>query len=209
MATRAVLTQYPDVLIAVKLKGRATASSISDVVGFEATTTLDALTADGLLEAGTAFYKVTPAGLDVVADALAAVRATVGDAMVTTWYESFCSINGHFKATITDWQLRMVDGVQAINDHSDAQYDESVLYRLQRIHAEITTLLEGVHPSYSRSSRYHERLAAALERIEAGQLEYMASPAVDSYHSVWFELHEELILLSGRTRAAEAEAGRG
>ena len=36
----------------------------------------------------------------------------------------------------------------------------------------------------------------------------MAHPLRDSYHTVWFELHEELIRLSGRNRASEAAAGR-
>ena len=31
---------------------------------------------------------------------------------------------------------------------------------------------------------------------------------VDSYHGVWFELHEDLIRLAERDRAAEAAAGR-
>ncbi len=31
---------------------------------------------------------------------------------------------------------------------------------------------------------------------------------VDSYHTLWFELHEELIQALGRTRADEAAAGR-
>jgi pyruvate,orthophosphate dikinase len=31
---------------------------------------------------------------------------------------------------------------------------------------------------------------------------------VDSYHGVWFELHEDLIQLSGRTREEESAAGR-
>ena len=42
----------------------------------------------------------------------------------------------------------------------------------------------------------------------AGDGKYVASPRVDSYHGVWFELHEDLILLAGRTRADEVEAGR-
>ena len=28
----------------------------------------------------------------------------------------------------------------------------------------------------------------------------VAAPIKDSYHTVWFELHEELIVLSGRER---------
>jgi pyruvate,orthophosphate dikinase len=36
----------------------------------------------------------------------------------------------------------------------------------------------------------------------------VASPRVDSFHGVWFELHEDLIQLAGRTRAEEVESGR-
>ena len=39
-----------------------------------------------------------------------------------------------------------------------------------------------------------------------GDQRYVASPRVDSYHSVWFELHEDLIRLSGKKRA-EATSG--
>ena len=41
-----------------------------------------------------------------------------------------------------------------------------------------------------------------------GDRRYVASPRVDSYHGVWFELHEDLILLAGRNRADEVAAGR-
>jgi pyruvate,orthophosphate dikinase len=35
----------------------------------------------------------------------------------------------------------------------------------------------------------------------------LASPLKDSYHTVWFEFHEELIALTGRDRAIEEAAG--
>jgi len=41
-----------------------------------------------------------------------------------------------------------------------------------------------------------------------GDQRYVASPRVDSYHSIWFELHEDLIQLAGRTREDEVAAGR-
>ncbi len=47
-----------------------------------------------------------------------------------------------------------------------------------------------------------------MSAVNAGDHRYVASPRVDSYHSVWFELHEELILLAGRSRAEEVAAGR-
>ena len=36
----------------------------------------------------------------------------------------------------------------------------------------------------------------------------MAAPIKDSYHTLWFEMHEELIELCGRSRASEAAEGR-
>jgi pyruvate,orthophosphate dikinase len=36
----------------------------------------------------------------------------------------------------------------------------------------------------------------------------VARPIIDSYHTVWFELHEDLMAINGLTRAAEARAGR-
>jgi pyruvate,orthophosphate dikinase len=36
----------------------------------------------------------------------------------------------------------------------------------------------------------------------------LASPLKDSYHTVWFEFHEELMTAGGRDRAAEEAAER-
>ena len=66
----------------------------------------------------------------------------------------------------------------------------------------------ALEPGWPRAGRYRVRLAAALEHVLGGDLRFVASPRVDSYHGAWFELHEDLILLAGRTRADEVEAGR-
>jgi pyruvate,orthophosphate dikinase len=47
------------------------------------------------------------------------------------------------------------------------------------------------------------RLARAAAAVRAGDGTMVASPFKDSYHTVWFELHEELMHLSGRDRATE------
>ena len=56
--------------------------------------------------------------------------------------------------------------------------------------------------------RYGDRLADALRKVQAGEHEWLLKPLIDSYHTVWFELHEELISLAGLTRIEEATAGR-
>ena len=65
-------------------------------------------------------------------------------------------------------------------------------------------LLEGL----PRLASYGRRLDDAAEKAAAGDGMYIASPRVDSYHGVWFELHEDLIRLSGKTREEEVAAGR-
>ncbi len=51
------------------------------------------------------------------------------------------------------------------------------------------------------------KLSAALEKIRAGDTSWFTRPLVDSYHTVWFELHEELIGAAGLTRDDEARSG--
>jgi hypothetical protein len=59
-----------------------------------------------------------------------------------------------------------------------------------------------------RLTPYARRLDEAVAKVKAGDVKYFMSPRVESYHTVWFEFHEELIAMTGRTRAAEAAAGR-
>ena len=51
-------------------------------------------------------------------------------------------------------------------------------------------------------------LVAYGERLDAKEWGLLKAPRVDSYHGAWFELHEELIQLAGRTRADEVAEGR-
>jgi hypothetical protein len=44
-------------------------------------------------------------------------------------------------------------------------------------------------------------------KIRGGDPTWLTRPLVDSYHTVWFELHEELIGGAGLTREDEAGAG--
>ena len=69
-------------------------------------------------------------------------------------------------------------------------------------------LLERLVAVAPRLAPYPRRLGHALARIQDGDHAFLLRPIIDSYHSVWFELHEELIALAGRSRVQEAAAGR-
>ena len=121
----------------------------------------------------------------------------------------FHTVDRAFKELVTSWQMREIDGEQVVNDHTDAAYDAAVAVRLGAdIHPRVLAVVEQVSAAEPRLARYGDRLTAALEAVKQGDAQMMAHPLRDSYHTVWFELHEELIRLSGRNRASEAAAGR-
>jgi pyruvate,orthophosphate dikinase len=112
------------------------------------------------------------------------------------------------KEIVTSWQMREVDGEPVLNDHTDEGYDKAVLDELVKLHAEATDWLAPLIPELQRLVTYRIRLIRAAEEIAEGNHSYIASPHIDSYHNIWFELHEDLIQLAGRTREGETEAGR-
>lgn len=192
-------------LQAARLKGRTTPDALADTVDADATAVTDAvaaLAAGGLLDIGRA-VKLTDDGRARLSALLARERDGVDRDAIAAAYTAFRNLNADFKSVVSDWQLK--DGQP--NLHDDTGHDDAVLSRLREVHAAVSPLIDAVAAHVPRISWYGEKLRGALERIDAGQHAWVARPIVDSYHTVWFELHEELIGLSGLTRSEEAEAG--
>jgi hypothetical protein len=116
-------------------------------------------------------------------------------------YSRFMPLNTELLKICTAWQLRD-DG--SPNDHSDRAYDFQVLERLDRLHERIASLVARLAESVPRFADYPERLVAALDRI-ADDRQWMASPRCDSYHTVWMQMHEDLLGAIGASRADEPE----
>jgi len=154
-------------------------------------------------------YTLTPEGRENLAESLANERATINSVRLEAVYARFCALNGPFKQLISDWQLRTVNGENVPNDHSDAEYDSSIFAKLQQSHDAMSDVLAKAADLVPRLAVYRPRFDDALAEVLRGNIRMMAAPIVDSYHTLWFELHEEFIELCGRTRAQEAKAGRG
>lgn len=118
-------------------------------------------------------------------------------------YERFLTLNGEFLRLCTDWQLK--PGNEP-NDHSDAAYDFKVLERLDRLDERAGQLLEGLGKMVTRFASYRSRLTDALDKISDDRA-WFASPRCDSYHTVWMQLHEDLLTAVGVDRADEAQPG--
>lgn len=115
-------------------------------------------------------------------------------------YQRFLAHNGELLAICTDWQVRGDE----INDHADAGYDRAVLERLDAVHEAITPVVDDLAGTRARYGPFRPRLDGAIERVRAGELDFITKPVVDSYHTVWFELHEDLLTSLGIDRSQEA-----
>jgi hypothetical protein len=120
-------------------------------------------------------------------------------------YTTFMPLNVSFLSICTDWQLREVDGEPTINDHADPVHDRAVVERLEAVHPEVITLVSTMSTRLDRYGGYQQRFAHALGRVRANDVDWLTKPVIDSYHTVWFELHEDLLATLGRSRSGAAE----
>jgi hypothetical protein len=139
---------------------------------------------------------------ELVAADLDAAGADARPAVVEG-YQRFLRVNQGLLRVCTDWQMRSVDANPVLNDHSDPDYDRDVISRLVSIDDVIQPIVADVGRAISRMARYGPRLRAARDRIESGQLDWFTKPVIDSYHTVWFELHEDLLATLGIERSKE------
>jgi pyruvate, orthophosphate dikinase len=200
-------------LSTIGIKGFATAEALSDAIGAgrdDVDQIAGALVAAGLATSAGGAYRLTDAGQARHQRLIEAERAAIGPEEVASWLDHFVELDHRMKDGVTAWQLRATrPGEEPIlNDHADPAYDAAVLARLAALADEAGAWLVELEGASARLGRYRARLAGAVAQSAAGDHRFVASPRVDSLHGIWFELHEELILLAGRTRADEVAAGR-
>ena len=192
------------VLQAVRLKGRVSPVELAATLGVDPddlAATVDRLTRSGLLVDGKAL-RVSPDGRARLDELLTGERRHVDQAALSAAHGDFRAINADFKALVTDWQLK--DGRP--NTHEDTDYDAAVLARLDGVHRRVMPIIDAAAAQLPRLQRYAAKLQTALDKVDAGDTVWLSRPLIDSYHTVWFELHEELILAAGLTRDAEAKS---
>jgi hypothetical protein len=115
-------------------------------------------------------------------------------------YQRFEVINKDLKQLITDWQTMDVGGKRVANDHSNKDYDERVIGRLGDLHERFEPILKKLCAGEPRLKVYSDKLGVALEKAEDGEAAWVSDAKLDSYHTVWFELHEDLLRLLGHVR---------
>ncbi|NDH46478.1 MAG: MarR family transcriptional regulator [Acidimicrobiia bacterium] len=144
-------------------------------------------------------WQLTPTGKAEHPKVLAADVALVDLNSLKPHYHSFLELNTAFKTLCGDWQLR--DG--APNDHSDAAYDKKVIARLVDLHGDAAPVVTSMGSVLGRLTPYVPRLSTTCQAVVAGQTNMFTGVMCGSFHDVWMELHEDLILSQGIDRAAE------
>lgn len=203
------MTHSPDLrfrtLHVVRIRGRASTDSVAEAIGAAAGDVATML--QFAAEAGhvvhrdgrAAGWSLTPDGRTVHAELIEADRQSCSSiADVRAAYEQFLAINDELKSVCTHWQLAP-DG--SLNDHTDAAHDERVIDTLGKVDGHVQPICARLTLVLSRYSTYGPRFAQALERVRRGDTAWFTSPAVDSYHTIWFELHEDLLQTLGIERS--------
>ncbi len=123
---------------------------------------------------------------------------------VTSAYEHFLPRNVELIQVCHDWQVRPGN---VANDHADPTYDWSVIDRLAAIDDRAGPVVRRLGKDLSAFDDYRPRLRAARQRVEDGERDWFTSPRIDSYHTVWMELHEHLLVAMGIERGSESVEG--
>lgn len=192
------------VLHALTVKKSGTADQIAEFLGRdrgEIATTLSAAAEDGLVAGGAGIHMATPAGRQVLDELYPVAYAEVrSDPAVEAAADRFEVVNRKLLDLLTRWQTTTTAGTSVPNDHSDVAYDTAILDELGELHERAEPTLGALSGAVPRLEVYGDRLERAYDRALAGETDYVSGVRVDSYHTVWHELHEDLLRVLGRTR---------
>lgn len=143
---------------------------------------------------------LTPEGRSAAEQLACYPAGSEAEAWCRQAYDGFRPLNAELIRLGHDWQVRP-GGVA--NDHSDASYDWSVIDRLAVLHERTAPIVGALGRRLDRFAGYRSALRGALDHLRGGEHDWFTSPHVDSYHTVWMVLHEDLLLALGIQRATE------
>jgi hypothetical protein len=188
--------------LAVKKAGPP--SAVADILGEDPEQVASALrsaAAEGRAVEARDMFMVTPAGREWLVErypeTFAAFRA---NGAAAEGYSRFERINRELLRLFTEWQMMPVGSETMPNDHSDPAYDDRIIDRLGALHERAERPLQEFAELEPRFRQYMRRLDAAYDKTLAGERDFVSGAMVDSYHTVWFELHEDLLRILGRER---------
>lgn len=186
------------------LRKAGSAASVAVLLGADESDVeraLERATAAGHAAGARGTFMVSPAGQawlsDSYPEAFADVRA---DADLLDAYQRFEKVNRDLLSLMTDWQTMPAGDARVSNDHSDADYDAKIVDQLGALHERAERVIGRAVAVVPRLQIHLDRLEKAYDRVLAGENDFVSGVRIDSYHTVWFELHEDLLRVLDKTR---------
>ena len=188
------------VLHVLRLRGFVTADGVTESLGTFPDELVERLVQDGLVRFVEArgIYALLAAGRERHQSSLDAL-GEIDRQRLADRYASFLELNSVFKELCTRWQLRGSEP----NDHSDAAHDAQCIHDLVQLHRSVEPVIKQLAVVIPRMDRYCGRLRRAVDLVAAGDSTRFSGVNCGSYHDVWMELHEDLIVLQGIDRDVE------
>jgi hypothetical protein len=186
------------------IKKHAAPEAIADILGLDVNEVRKTL--DHLVEGGRAINAQGRYALTSVARMTldSEYSRLYGDLRVNAdfkaGYENFERLNGALKALITHWQTLEIGGERLPNDHSNRDYDAKIIDQLGKLHEQVEGVITKLALGLPRMRIYGDKLLIALEKAEDGDIAWVSDAKIESYHTLWFELHEDVLRLMGRER---------
>lgn len=177
------------VLQTVRMKGRITHADVAGRDGTPSEIVVRLVDAGLLIDATT--LRLSPTGRIRLGELLAEERQNLDVDVLNSHYDDFSELNSAFKALISQWQIARGE-------------PDAVLAGLEPIHQQVLAVVSDVSRQIPRIADYAGRLDFALRKACAGDMTWLSRPLIDSYHTVWFELHQELLGVTGRTRGDDS-----
>jgi hypothetical protein len=123
---------------------------------------------------------------------------------VAAAHADFVPLNRRFGEACTRWQVRPVPGDPiALNDHTDLRWDDRVLQTLTSLDRSFRRVGDRLAGALSRFDGYADRYSAALAEVHAGRRTWVDAHDRDSLHTVWIQLHEDLLATLGIPRGSD------
>ena len=192
------------VMHGLAIKKHATPEAVAGILGMEVetvrTTLAQLVEGKRVIEAQGKYVLAPAARMALDSDYSRLYEEARGDSSFRDGYNEFERLNTTLKQLITEWQTIEVRGQRVPNDHRDKDRDDKIIDRLGELHERAEAALEKLARVLPRFSIYRDKLAAALEKAEDGDIAWVSDAKIESYHTLWFELHEDLLRLMRRER---------
>lgn len=192
------------VLQAVRLGGVADTDAVVDRAPLreaDVERTLDAASRAGWVErfifGDTSGWIITDDGSTRLAELLRAeVLARDATTVLEATHHAFEPLNDRFVALVSRWQLESSPAAGAASADK-----ERLVSSLLTIGEQLREVLSELIRVLPRFGRYPAQYAAAAESARRGDLSWVAGVGFLSCHTVWAELHQDLLSTLGRDRS--------